>query len=270
MGEKGAWPLFNTMKTIAISGKGGTGKTTLAALIIRWLSKHGAKPILAVDADANVNLNDLLGVELRDTIGTIREEMRSMTKKSVGGMTKQQFLEYKIQASLAERPDYDLIAMGRPEGPGCYCYANNLLRDILNTLSANYKYVVIDNQAGMEHLSRQTSQDIDYLLIISDPSVRGIRAAGKISRLIEELDTRVQEKQIILNRIQESIPDQVRNTIKDEGLKLLHSIPDDSKITELDQRGKTINCIPDDSPSYKAVGRLLTRLLRFKGTRPER
>ena len=251
------------MKTIAISGKGGTGKTTLSALTIRWLSQHKAGPILAVDADANVNLNDLLGVKLKDTLGSIREEMKTKIHKLAGGMTKQQFLEYKIQASLVETPDFDLIAMGRPEGPGCYCYANNLLRDILKTLSANYKYVVIDNQAGMEHLSRQTSQNIDYLLIVSDPSVRGIRAAGKISRLNEELDTRVREKHLILNRVQDSVSQEAKDTIQEEGLKLLSSIPNDSKLLELDQRGKTIDSVADNSPAYKELDRLLKKLLNL-------
>jgi CO dehydrogenase maturation factor len=252
------------MKTIAISGKGGTGKTTLAALIIRWLSQNRETPILAVDADANVNLNDLLGVELKDTLGSIREEVKTTAHQIGRGMTKQQFLEYKIQASLAETPDFDLIAMGRPEGPGCYCYVNNLLRDILKTLRTNYKYVVIDNQAGMEHLSRQTTQNIDYLLIVSDPSVRGVRAAGKISRLIKELDTRVQEKHLILNRVQGSASREVENAIQEEGLTLLSSLPDDSRVLEMDQKGKTIDSIPVNSPVLKALDRLLTKLLNLK------
>lgn len=253
------------MSTIAISGKGGTGKTTLAALTIRWLIQHKANPILAVDADANVNLNDLLGVELKDTLGSIREEVKTTAHKVGVGMTKQQFLEYKIQASVVETPDFDLIAMGRPEGPGCYCYVNNLLRDILKALSANYKYVVIDNQAGMEHLSRQTTQNIDYLLIISDPSVRGIRAAGKISRLIEELDTRVREKHLILNRVQNSVSKEVKKAIQEEGLTLLSSIPHDNQLLKMDQKGKTIDNIPDNSPIYTALDRLLTKLLNLKG-----
>ncbi len=253
------------MKTIAISGKGGTGKTTIAALTIRWLSQQRETPILAVDADANVNLNDLLGVELKDTLGSIREEIKTTAHQIGIGMTKQQFFEYKIQASLAETSDFDLIAMGRPEGPGCYCYVNNLLRDILKTLRANYKYIVIDNQAGMEHLSRQTAQNIDYLLIISDPSVRGVRAAGRISRLIKELDTRVHEKHLILNRVKGSVPQEVEEAIQDEGLTLLSSIPEDSQLLKMDQRGKTIDSIPDDSPVYKALDRLLTKLLNFKG-----
>jgi CO dehydrogenase maturation factor len=252
------------MKTIAIAGKGGTGKTTIAALIIRWLNEHSAKPVLAVDADSNVNLNDALGVELKDTIGAIREEAKSSAHRLPGGMTKQQFLEYKIQNSLVETPDFDLIAMGRPEGPGCYCYANNLLRDILRTLSANYQYVLIDNQAGMEHLSRRTAQNIDYLLIVSDPSVRGIRSAAKISRLIKELDARVQEKYLILNRIQNSIPQQVEKIIEEEELKLFQSIPEDKKLLEQDQSGKPIVQITTDSPAYQAIDELLMRLLKLE------
>ncbi len=254
------------MKTIAISGKGGTGKTTISALIIRWLNEHAVKPILAVDADSNVNLNDVLGVELKETIGVIREEAKTSAHKLPGGMTKQQFLEYKIQTSLVETPGFDLIAMGRPEGPGCYCYANNLLRDILSTLSANYKYVLIDNQAGMEHLSRRTAQDIDYLLIISDPSVRGIRSAARISRLIKEMDTRIREKYLILNRVQNSIPQQVKKAIEEEGLKLFQSIPEDEKLLKLDQSGKPVGHITADSSAYQAIEKLLIKLLNLEKT----
>ena len=249
------------MKTIAISGKGGTGKTTIAALIIRWLKEHKAKPILAVDADSNVNLNDVLGVELKDTIGAIREEAKTSAHKLPAGMTKHQFLEYKIQTSLVETPDFDLIAMGRPEGPGCYCYANNLLRDVLRTLSSNYEYVMIDNQAGMEHLSRRITQNIDYFLIISDPSVRGIRSAAKITRLIKELDTRIREKYLVLNRIQNSVPQQVKKAIEEEGLELFQSIPEDKKLLELDQNGRPIGHITADSPAYLAIDQLMKKLI---------
>ena len=249
------------MKTIAISGKGGTGKTTLAAFIIRLLKDHKAKSVLAVDADPNVNLNDLLGVELKDTIGAIREEMKILANNLPGGMTKQRFLEYKIQSSLVETPDFDLIAMGRPEGPGCYCYANNLLREILGALSANYEYVVIDNQAGMEHLSRQNVQAIDYLLIVSDPSLRGIRAAARISQLIKELDARVKKKYIVLNRIHCVIEDQVKKAIEEEGLELIHSIHEDEQLLKLDQAGKTVFSIRTDSPVYRSVNKLLMKLI---------
>jgi CO dehydrogenase maturation factor len=247
------------MKTIAIAGKGGTGKTTIAALAIRLLSEK-KRPTLAVDADSNVNLNDVLGVELKETIGAIREEMKILADKLPAGMTKQQFLEYKIQRSLVEAPFFDLIAMGRPEGPGCYCYANNLLRDILATLSQNYEYIVIDNQAGMEHLSRRTTQDIDNLLIVSDPSLRGIRAAGKISRLVRELETRVKEKFLILNRVQDSIPASLKEAVAEQGLKLLSVIPEDKTLLEMDQEGTSIWEIPASSPAYKAVVELCQKI----------
>jgi len=248
------------MKTIAISGKGGTGKSTLAALIIRWLSEHVSQSILAVDADSNVNLNDLLGVQLKETVGTIREEMKTKVNNLPGGMTKQQFLEYKIQCSLVESPSFDLIAMGRPEGSGCYCYANNLLRDILKSLGENYDFVVIDNEAGMEHLSRRTAQNIDILLIVSDPSIRGIQAAGKISRLLKELETRVKEKNLILNRVRNSLSRPVKKVIEGEGLKLLHSIPEDEKLLKIDQDGNPIWKINPRSPAYLAVDKLMKNI----------
>lgn len=250
------------MKTIAISGKGGTGKSTIAALIIRWLNDQEYGPILAVDADPNVNLNDLLGVRVEETVGAIREELKKSAHKLPGGMTKQEFLEYKIHASLRETRDFDLIAMGRPEGPGCYCYANNLLRDILKTLSDNYKVIVIDNEAGMEHLSRRTTQKIDFLLLVSDPSARGVRAAGRISKLLTELDTRVGKKLLILNRVKESLPDILEKIIEEHGLDLFSSIPEDDTLLRLDQSGKPIWKIAEDATAYQAVHRMMSELMK--------
>jgi len=223
-----------------------------------------------VDADSNVNLNDVLGVELKYTIGAIREEMKSLASNLPGGMTKQQFLEYKIQSSLIETPDYDLIAMGRPEGPGCYCYANNLLREILGTLNKNYQFVVIDNEAGMEHLSRRTTQKIDYLLIISDPSLRGIRTAGKISRLLKELDTRVREKYLILNRVTDLIPQAVSKAIEEEKVQHLSSIPEDERLLSSDQSGQPIWEISSDSASYQAVDQILRELINRENEKEEK
>jgi CO dehydrogenase maturation factor len=250
------------MKTIAISGKGGTGKSTLSALIIHWLDDQGYGPVLAVDADANVNLNDLLGVRIEETVGAIREELKRSAHKIPGAMTKQEFLEYKIHASLIETRNFDLIAMGRPEGPGCYCYANNLLRDILKTLSDNYKFVVIDNEAGMEHLSRRTVQNIDFLLVVSDPSPRGVQAAGKISRLLFELDTRVGEKYLILNRVKGKVSDKLRTSIEKEGLNLFSSVPEDGELLRMDQAGVPIWKIGKDSPAYKEVHRMMIELMK--------
>jgi CO dehydrogenase maturation factor len=245
------------MKTIAISGKGGTGKTTVSAMLVRQLSNCAKGPVLAVDADANVGLNYLLGVELKETVGAIREEMKNSVNNLPGGMSKQQFLEYKIQTSLVETPAFDLIAMGRPEGPGCYCYANSLLRDILGVLSGNYSFVVIDNEAGMEHLSRRTQQNIDYLLMVSDPSVLGIRTAGRISRLLNELDARVGEKGLIINRVRGSIPESVTDAVRDEGLTLINAIPQDNEVLELGQKGASISLLQEDSLAYQAVEQVL-------------
>lgn len=249
------------MKTIAISGKGGTGKTTIAALIIHWLSDHLTKSILAVDADSNVNLNDLLGVELGETVGGIREEMKSLVSDLPGGMSKSQYLEYKIQASLVERPEFDLIAMGRPEGPGCYCYANNLLRDVLATLGSNYEFVIIDNEAGMEHLSRRTAQDIDYLLIVSDPTPRGVVAAGRINRLLQELETRVKARYLILNRTGHPLPGSIIELLEKESLNLLAAVPEDEVLLNADRAGDTLWPILPRTNAYQTVDLMLRKIL---------
>ena len=171
--------------TIAVSGKGGTGKTTLTGMLINFLVRKGKKPILAVDADANANLNEVLGVEVYQTIGDAREQM----KKDVPvGMTKDVWFEMQVQQAVIEQKDYDLIVMGRPEGPGCYCAANSLARRYIDILTDNYKYVVIDNEAGMEHLSRLTTQNVDLLFVVSDPTVRGIRTPGRILEVVRELE----------------------------------------------------------------------------------
>ena len=248
------------MKTIAISGKGGTGKTTLAALVIRWLSENRSGSILAVDADSNVNLNDILGIKIRDTVGAIREEMRKSVNNLPAGMTKQQFLEYKIQTSLVETRSFDLIAMGRPEGPGCYCYANNLLRDILKTLGENYEYVVIDNEAGMEHLSRRTTQTIDYLLSVSDATPRGVQMAARISKLLEELDTRVRTRFLILNRSPEILTETVMGAIEQEKLHLLGVIPEDVVLLKMDRDGTPVYNISANSSAYQAVNKFMNKL----------
>jgi len=248
-------------RTIAIAGKGGTGKSTLSAVLVRWLSDQITKSILVVDADSNVNLNDLLGVELRETVGGIREEMKEKVQSIPGGMTKQQFLEYKMQSGIVETPDFDLIAMGRPEGPGCYCYANSILRDILQTLARNYAYVIIDNEAGMEHLSRRTTSGIDYLLMISDPTVRGIHAAGSISRLIRELDTRVRDKYLIVNRLRDPLHPAAADSIAAEGLELLCTVPEDALLSETDRRGEPFWPVAGKSKPYEILGGIFERLL---------
>jgi len=251
-------------KTIAIAGKGGTGKTTISALILFWLIEHVSAPILVVDADSNVNLNDLLGVKIQATVGNIREEMLSQINNLPAGMTKQQFLEYKVQSSLAEYPDFDLLAMGRPEGPGCYCYANNLLRDILNSLKSNYDFILIDNEAGMEHLSRRTTGSIDCLLLISDPSIRGIQTAVRISTLLKELDTRVKDKFLILNRNQVPVSQAAEKLIKESGLTLLGSLPEDMVLLEADRNNTPLKNILSSSSAFNGLGQIMEKIINSK------
>jgi CO dehydrogenase maturation factor len=248
------------LKTIAISGKGGTGKSTIATMMIWWLRENISKSILAVDADCNVNLNELLGVELGPTIGTIREEMKAKVNDLPGGMTKQQYLDYKIHSGLVETPDFDLIAMGCSEGPGCYCYANSLLRDILGTLARNYEFMIVDNGAGMEHLSRRTTQNIDYLIMVSDPIVRGIKAAGKISRLVKDLDTRVNEKYLILSRVKDTVHPSVIECIKEEGLQLIGTIPEDNTLFINDHQGNAIWPVIKDTQAYTELNKIMIKL----------
>ena len=251
-------------KTIAIAGKGGTGKTTISALILFWLIEHVSASILVVDADSNVNLNDLLGVKIQATVGNIREEMLAKINNLPAGMTKQQFLEYKVQSSLAEYPDFDLLAMGRPEGPGCYCYANNLLRDILNSLKSNYDFILIDNEAGMEHLSRRTTGSIDCLLLISDPSIRGIQTAVRISTLLKELDTRVKDKFLILNRNQVPVSKAAKKLIKESGLTLLGSLQEDRVLLEADRNNAPLKNILSSSSAFNALGQIMKKIINSK------
>jgi CO dehydrogenase maturation factor len=171
---------------VAMTGKGGVGKTTLSALTMGWLVAHGEGPILAVDADSNANLNEAMGVCYNATVGGIRESARKEAN-ALKGVSKQEFLDLRVQEALVEQKGYDLIVMGRPEGQGCYCFANNVLRDVLDRLTRNYRSIVIDSEAGLEHISRRTLLTVDYLFIVSDCTVRGIRTAGRISALADEV-----------------------------------------------------------------------------------
>jgi CO dehydrogenase maturation factor len=249
------------MRVIALSGKGGTGKTTLAVLMIRWLHDNRSKSILAVDADPASNLGDMLGLVPGETIGAIREEMRSKPEGLPGGMTKQQFLEYKIRTGLVESRDFDLIAMGRPEGPGCYCYANSLLRDIMDTLGKGYTYVVIDNEAGMEHISRRTTRDVDHLFMVANPTVTSVRTAGKIARLADDLAVGIGEKHLLINRAAEPLPEHVSAAIRQEGLAGFYSIPEDDVLSSLDRDGEAIWPAAPESEAYGALAPFLEEMI---------
>ena len=236
--------------TIAVSGKGGTGKTTLAGMILRYLLDRGKGPILAVDADANANLNEVLGVEVRTTIGEAREGMK---KDVPSGMTKDIWFEYKVQEALIENKGYDLIVMGRPEGPGCYCAANTLARKCLDLLTGNYQSIVIDNEAGMEHFSRLTTRDVDLLFIVSDSSRRSILTASRIRDLIHELDLRIVRDVLVLNRAPEDLPADILDEIRKQNLELGGSIPVDETLSRYDIEGRPTFQLPKDSKAVQAA-----------------
>jgi CO dehydrogenase maturation factor len=246
--------------TIALAGKGGTGKTTMAGLLIRYMIEKGRKPVLAVDADANANLNEVLGVEARQTIGEAREEMK---KGGLPGMTKDIFMEMRIQESLVESEGFDLIIMGRPEGQGCYCAANTLLSQFIEQLSQNYPYLVVDNEAGMEHISRLTTREIDVLLIVSDSSRRGIQAGLRIEELTRELGLKIEKKFIIINRAEKedlSETEEWVTLLKDHGLTLLGVIPKDEMIYDFDRQGKPTSTLPEESPARSTAFKLFELL----------
>lgn len=236
--------------TIAVSGKGGTGKTTLSGMILRYLLDKGKGPILAVDADSNSNLNEVLGVEVRSTIGDARELMR---KDVPTGMTKDIWFDYKVQESLIEAKGFDLIAMGRPEGAGCYCAANTLARKCLDLLTGNYRYIVIDNEAGMEHFSRLTTRDVDLLFIVSDSSRRGIRTASRIRDLIHELDLRIAQEVLVINRVQADLDPETLGEIQGQKLELAGVIPTDEEVYRYDLEGKPTFHLPAESKAVQAA-----------------
>jgi CO dehydrogenase maturation factor len=248
---------------IAVAGKGGTGKTTLTGLMIDYLVKKGEGSILAVDADANANLNEVLGVEVEEIIGEIREDVskRSLDDSFPGGMLKAEYLKYKLSTIVSEGDGYDMIVMGRSQGTGCYCYVNGVLKTQIDSLSGNYKYLVIDNEAGMEHLSRKVVEDIDTLFLISDCSRRGIQAVGRIRRLVDELKLSVGQIFLIVNRAPEGkLNEGTMEEIHNQGLELLGVVPMDQMVYEYDSSGKPLVDLPEDSLSKKALHDILSKI----------
>jgi CO dehydrogenase maturation factor len=245
---------------LAMTGKGGVGKTTLSALTLGWLAEHGEVPVLAVDADSNANLNEALGIAYNATVGGIRESARKEVQ-ALKGVSRQEFLDLRVQAAVVEQKGYDLIVMGRPEGQGCYCFANNVLRDVLDRLAHNYRNIVIDSEAGLEHISRRTLLSVDYLLIVSDCSVRGIRTAGRISALADEVALPTKQRGLIVNRVPGGcLPESIALAVKATGLTLLGCIPLDQDVAALDADGAPVSTIPPQSPARIAMNDLLARL----------
>ncbi len=240
-------------KLIAVAGKGGTGKTTVAALIIKHLLEIGRTPVLAVDADPNYTLGEALGVEVETTIGTMREDFIGERAQIPAGMSKEAVLERKMHAALHERKGFDLLVMGRQEGPGCYCYLNNILRKFMDILANDYPVVVIDNEAGMEHLSRRTTKKIDLLLVVCDHSVKAAKAAGRIVDLIDELKLVVKEKILVLNRATGQISKEVQAEIERSGLETVVRLPEDSTIAEVDTQGRALLAVPEKLQAMESL-----------------
>jgi len=248
---------------IAIAGKGGVGKSTFSALAIRYLLEKGG-PILAVDADPNSNLPIMLGLKPEETIGQVLEDFMSAKLTLPEGMSKQQWLKLRLNQAITESKGIDLIVMGRPEGPGCYCSANAVLRDFLDQLRGNYQWIVVDNEAGMEHLSRRAEGRIDQLVLVSDATVKGIRTAGNILELIEELKLEVRERYLVINRA-EKIPPALKDMIKELKIEFLGLIPEDKLIMDYDLKQLSLLNLPESSPAVQAEKEILERMLKKEG-----
>jgi len=251
-------------KTIAVAGKGGTGKTSLTGLLINYLATEKSGKVIAVDADANANLNEVLGEKIDITLGAIKEDVNRRERDGnsfPGGMTKAQYMKYRLSTAISEGDGYDLLVMGRSEGTGCYCYVNGILREQLDTISNSYDYLVIDNEAGMEHLSRGTSKSVDVLLLVSDCSRRSIQAVARIRDLALELKLKIGDLYLIVNKAPNGqLNDGIMEEINKYNLNLLGVVPMDENIYEYDSNGKPLVDLPIDSPSKKTFHEILSNL----------
>lgn len=245
--------------SIALAGKGGTGKTTVAGFLIKYLIKKGKVPILAVDADSNANLNEVLGATVDQTLGNAREEMKK--GQVPNGMTKDVFMSMKMEEAIIEADGYDLIVMGQPEGAGCYCAANTLLTGFLERLSGNYPYLVMDNEAGMEHISRLTTRNVDILLLVSDTSRRSLQAAIRIYHLAKELNIGFKKSFLIVNQSRNGLPEAALEMIRNEGVELAGLIPEDSTIYEFDVSGRPTLHMPENAPAVEAAFELFEKII---------
>lgn len=252
-------------RIIAVSGKGGVGKTTLCGLLIQYLCESGKKPVLAVDADANANLNEVLGVEVGITLGELREEMERAgvdpKYKIPAGITKAAYLESRLTDALTEEEDYDLMVMGRSQGQGCYCFVNGLVQTQVQKLQSHYPYIVVDNEAGMEHISRGLLPAMEIAILVSDCSRRGVQAAGRIARLMEELNFHPKKTGLIINRAPGGKLDAgTLEEVKKQNLELLGVVPHDDMVYRFDCDGKPTVKLPEDSPVRGALRDIIEKL----------
>ncbi len=260
--------------TIAVAGKGGTGKTTVCAMVIRYLTRQGLGPVLAIDADPSSNLNLVLGLPLneQETVGYIREEMLAQVQADssagvmsgglVSGLTKPDYFDYHIRAIMVEGDKVDLLAMGRPEGPGCYCPANNAMRLVMDRLSHQYRFVVMDNEAGLEHLSRRTTRNVEHLLVVTDPGQRGFIAAQRVAALVKELKIEIGQSYLIINRVTgHEVPAPLIPFVNAIGLPLLGIIPEDQTLLAFELSGQPLLALTDESPVYQAVAKMMKQVL---------
>ena len=250
--------------TLAVAGKGGTGKTTFTALTIKYLLETGRTPILAIDGDPSSNLNLALGLELRQTVGQIREETKEQvsTGSFQAGISKPDWFEYKVSECLVEGKGVDLLAMGRPEGPTCYCAANNMLRTCIDRLGNDYEWVVIDNEAGMEHISRRTTRDVDHLILVTDTSQRALIAVRRIVEMVPGLDVHVEDMALVVNRVAGGeLSPAWSAAIADLGVKLAGIIPDDPLMAEYDSAGRPLVELPQEARVVQAVYQIADQIL---------
>ena len=252
-----------TPRTIAVAGKGGVGKTTTCGMIIDYLCRQKKGPILVVDADANSNLNEVLGVEADVTLGQIREEMAhaEQTGSIPAGMTKADYAEMQFNNALIEEDDFDMLVMGRTQDKGCYCYVNGVLKTQVDKYAKNYAYVVMDNEAGLEHVARGTLPKVDTMLLVSDCSRRGIQAVARIAEMINDMELNPKQMGLIVNRAPGGVLEPgVQEEIQRHGLKLFGVLPQDDGVYRCDCNGEPSAKLPDDSPMKAAVGRLMENL----------
>ena len=249
--------------TIAVAGKGGVGKTTTCGMIIDYLCNKRRGPVLVVDADANANLNEVLGVEVETSLGAIREEMANAELRGTipAGMTKADYADFKFSSAIVEEDDFDMLVMGRTQGKGCYCYVNGVLKSQVDKYAKNYSYVVMDNEAGLEHVARGTLPHVDTMLLVSDCSRRGIQAAARVAEIVEEMALKPGVMGLIVNRAPGGVLDEgVKAEIEKHGLKLLGVLPQDDSVYRCDCDGEPSAKLPASNPVKAAVKQIMQSL----------